>query len=90
MSQTKEQALRAYFSAQTEALSAREQVLSADDRKDEAIFAKVQANVYNIFATVLTVAVKTCPDEEAAGRFFRQKLEQLPANLRTSLERAKQ
>lgn len=46
------------------------QTLRADDRADEAAFEKIRANVYDIFRTVLSVAEKTCGDEEDAVRDF--------------------
>ena len=46
------------------------QTLRADDRADEAAFEKIRANVYDSFRTVLSVAEKTCGDEEDAVHDF--------------------
>ena len=63
----------------------------ADDRGDEAVFEKVRANVYDIFRTILSVAVKTCDGvEEAVRRFFLQRAEQIPSGWAASYEKAKQ
>ncbi|MBQ7872178.1 MAG: hypothetical protein IJ357_08555 [Oscillospiraceae bacterium] len=67
---------------------AAEQALAADAREDEAVFAKIQGNVFDIFSTVLQVAGRTQGNEAAALQFFRKKLEEIPANWRTALERA--
>lgn len=66
------------------------QALLADDRRDEATFEKVRANIYDIFRTVLSVAVKTCEgQEDAARRFFLQRLEVIPSGWAASYGKAK-
>ena len=65
------------------------QTLDQDNRADEAIFAKVKMNVYDIFKTIFSVAVKTAGhDEEKAVKFFMSKLQQIPENWRTALNNA--
>ena len=59
--------------------------LTADDRSDEAVFEKIRANVYEIFASVGNAAQKT-PDPEA---FFRARLADIPASWEAALERAR-
>ncbi len=66
------------------------QALFKDDRKDEAVFEKVRANVYDIFKTVFSVAAKNEKDAQAAETFFLAKLEQIPSAWVQSLEQAQQ
>ena len=71
--------------------SRRSQILRADDRADEAAFERVRANIYDIFRTVLTVAEKTCGDEEAAVRdFFERRAQSIPAGWAAAYEKAKE
>lgn len=73
--------MNAYFAAQTARCAQREKALLADDRGDEANFEKIQANVYDIFRTILSVAQQESGgDEAAARRFFAAKLKTIPAN----------
>lgn len=65
-------------------------VLSADGREDEAVFEKIRGNVYEIFETVLSAAVKAKGEDEAAVReFFLQKLSQIPQSWQTALTAAR-
>lgn len=65
------------------------QVLRADGRADEANFEKVRGNIYDIFRTVLRVAREQCgSDADALRRFFAERLAQIPASWRASLEKA--
>lgn len=68
----------------------RRQALLADDRADEATFEKIRANVYDIFRAVLSVAARTCGEKDAAGRFFRQRMESIPSGWAASWEKARQ
>ena len=78
-----------FFDEQIAACAARSQALLADDRADESNFEKIRANVYDIFRTVLSVAITTGKsDAEAARRFFLQRAEAVPASWRASLEKA--
>lgn len=73
--------MTAYFAEEIAACAQREQALAADERHDEATFEKIRANVYDIFRTVLTVAVQQGQGDEAAVRtFFVQKLDAIPQN----------
>lgn len=65
--------------------------LSSDSRLDEAVFAKIQMNVYDIFNTLFSVAIKSCesnPDE--VRDYFLRKTEEIPAKWLISLRRAEQ
>ncbi len=54
---TKIEMMNSYFDEQIAACAARSQALLADDRTDESNFEKIRANVYDIFRTMLSVAV---------------------------------
>lgn len=67
------------------------QELTSDDRADEAVFAKVRMNVYDIFQTVFSVAVKTSgQDDQKVIQFFSMKLQQIPRSWHTALMNAQQ
>lgn len=81
--------LNAYFDECVSLCGQRGRMLRADDRTDEAVFENVRANVYEIFRTVLSVAVKRGGgDPEAVRRFFIQKTEQIPADWTAAYEQA--
>lgn len=81
--------LNDWFAAQIALCGQRRQALLADDRADEAAFEQVQANVYDIFRTILAVAVKTGGDDaEAVRRFFVRRAEVIPAGWAAAYETA--
>lgn len=66
------------------------QELTLDDRADEAVFAKVQMNVYDIFNTIFSVAVKTSgQDDQKIVQFFLTRIQQIPQSWYTALTNAK-
>ncbi len=82
--------LNAYFQEQIVLCGQQNKALLADGRSDEAVFEKVKANVYDIFRTILSAAVKAGKGEpEAVRRFFLQKAEDIPSNWAASYEKAK-
>lgn len=83
--------LNSYFDEQISSCLKSNESLLADERKDEANFAKVKANIYAIFRTILSVAVKNSKgDDDAVKLFFTTRIEQIPANWLTSYDEAKQ
>ena len=67
------------------------QQLRTDDREDEAVFAKIQLNVYDIYNTIFSVALKTCgQDDEKVVQFFLIRLQQIPQSWHTALANAEQ
>ena len=83
--------LNRYFEEQIALCGRRNRELLADERPDEAVFEKVQANIYDIFRTVLSAAVQAGKeDPEAARRFFLQKAEQIPSAWSAAYEKARQ
>ena len=89
--QQKTTKLNTYFDKQITACSLRGQRLQNDNRGDEATFEKIKANVYDIFRTILSVAVDIGKGDPAAvQRFFLQKAEQIPASWVAAYDKAKQ
>lgn len=83
--------LNSYFEEQIAMCNQRNKKLLDDERTDEVAFEKVKANVYDIFRTILSVAVKTGKgDPDAVRRFFVQKTEQIPSSWVTAYDKAKQ
>lgn len=67
------------------------QELTSDDRADEAVFAKVQMNVYDIFNTIFSVVVKTSgQDDQKIVQFFLTRIQQILQSWRTALANAEQ
>ena len=77
--------MNTYFASKLAACAAEAAALEADDRKDEAIFARIRGNVYDIFRTVFSVALNT--EADAAG-MFRKKLDEIPRNWQTARQLA--
>lgn len=81
--------LNSYFDEQIAMCGQRNKELLDDERTDEAAFEKVRANVYDIFRTILSVAVKTSKgDPDAVRRFFVRKTEQIPSSWATAYDKA--
>lgn len=86
-----QQKIELYLDEQAAACKHRSKQLTADGRMDEGNFEKVRANVYEIFKTILSVAERTCgEDDSAKKRFFLQKAKQIPTSWTASYEKAKQ
>lgn len=79
------ESLHAFLTEQAAACKRSAAALTADDRCDEAVFEKIRANVYEIFASVLAAAQKTA--DPAA--FFRARLADIPASWEAALEKAR-
>lgn len=80
-----------YFDEQIALCGQRNKELLADERTDEATFEKIKANIYDIFRTVLSVAVTTCKDgPDEVRNFFVKRIEQIPSNWADAYEKAKE
>lgn len=80
-----------YFTDQIAQCNAHEEELRKDDRKDEAIFQKVKANVFDIFRTVFAVAVQNCPaNPDEIRRFFMLRMDQIPGSWESALNHARE
>ena len=91
MTDQKVSEMNRWLDEKTAMCSKRNQELNEDGRADEAIFEKVKANIYDVFRTVLSVAVKTGNgDEDAVKDFFVQRAEQIPAEWGAALEKARE
>ena len=83
--------LNSYFDKQISLCKQCNKNLLTDERMDEANFEKVKANIYDIFRTIFSVAVKNSKgDFEAIKRFFILKIEQIPSNWVIAYNTAKQ
>ena len=72
---------------QAQELRKQANALAADSRQDDADFAKIQANIYEICATIGNVVCKITPEGQREA-LYRQKLADLPRNWRVALEAA--
>ena len=65
--------------------------LETEECNDEANFEKIKANVYDIFKTILSVAMKQHGDDSLrVQEFFMKKLEQISSDWASSYEKAEQ
>lgn len=91
MIEKQQQALHVWFGDQIRACKENQEKLYLDERTDEANFEKIRANVYDIFRTILSVAVENGKgDREAVKRFFMEKTEKIPANWIAAYDKANQ
>lgn len=83
--------LNSYFDKKISLCERCSKKLQTDDRADEAAFEKIKANIYDIFRTILSVAVKTGKgDAEAVRRFFILKIQQIPSNWAAAYKQAEE
>lgn len=83
--------LNRYFDENIFECNRRYAELQADDRKDDAVFEKIRANVFGIFKQVLSVATKQCaskPDETYS--FFMTRLDAIPSSWETVYNKAQE
>ena len=80
-----------FFAERIAGCEQRGRELSADERGDEAVNEKVRANIYDVFRTVLSAAVKAGRgDAKAVRSFFSERLEVIPAGWTASYEKARE
>lgn len=80
------ESLHNYLTAQIDRCQTHCAKLRSDNRADEAVFEKIRGNVFDIFRSVLTAAEKQSEPES----FFRERLEQIPAQWEHALTLAKE
>lgn len=91
MNEIKREKTVSYFADRIADCKRNAQTLTADDRTDEAVFAKVQMNVYDIFLTVFSVAVNSSgEDDQKLVQFFLTRIQQIPQSWHTALANAEQ
>ena len=76
-----------YFASMIDVCLTEEARLNGEERKDEAVFAKIRGNVFDIFRTVYTAGVKAVGEEQAVD-FLREKLDSIPKSWQAALEKA--
>lgn len=80
-----------YFEEQISQCEQQSKALLSDGRADEAAFAKVRGNIFDIFRTVLSAAVTHCNgSSDEVRRFFALRLEQIPASWALTYDKAKE
>ena len=78
-----------WLAGQAEQAGGRAAFLRADGRADESHWESIRRNVFSLFRDVLSAAQKANGGEEqAARRFFAEKLGAIPASWETALQRA--
>ena len=89
MNKTKRNETIRFFADRMENYKSIAQQLHSDNREDEAVFAKIQFNVYHIFSTIFSVAIETAgQDDEKVVQFFLIRLQQIPQSWHTNLTNA--
>ena len=86
MNETQITNMLSYFDQKIAACKADAEALALDDRQDEAVFAKVRLNIYDVFRTVFNVAA----NQVDMDGFFLAKLDEIPRSWQTSMELAQQ
>lgn len=80
-----------FFEQRIAGCNEKQRELQKENCSDEANFEKIKANVYDIFKTILSVAMKQHGDDSSkVQEFFMKKLEQISSEWAVSYERAEQ
>ncbi len=83
--------IRDFFEQKISACELARKRLQEEGYGDEADFEKIKANVYEIFNTVWSAAIKQYgADQPGAWDFLKEKLEQIPSSWAVAYEKAKQ
>lgn len=91
MMEEKQMEFVAWLDKQIAACGKRQEELLADDCADESDFEKIKANIYDIFRTIFSVALRNGNgDADAVNHFFLLKMEEIPSNWKMSYDKAKQ
>ncbi len=89
MNTTKQQDFLNYLAGKCDEFKNNEQLLKADQRKDEADHVKIQMNIYQIFQTIFQVTVKKSKEEDQINDFLAQ-LTRIPESWEKALSNARQ
>lgn len=91
MNEIKRNEMFGFFAERMNNCKSMMQQLQEDGRTDEAVFAKIRLNIYQIFNSVFSVAIDTCGQEdEKVVQFFLIRLQQIPQSWYTALSAAEQ
>ena len=86
-----EKKINDFFEQRIAGCNEKQRELQKENRSDEADFEKIKANVYDIFKTILSVAMKQHGDDSLkVQEFFVKKLEQISSDWAASYEKAEQ
>lgn len=82
--------MNTFFEERIAECGQRKQALLADNREDEGTFETIRANIYDIFRTVFSVAVKNGGENgENVQSFFAARIRQIPSNWVAAQEKAR-
>lgn len=84
MDERKKDRMKAYLTTQQQECAAQQAALRQEGRADEAVFQQIRLNVFQLSGAVLDAAGKQPEGEQ----FFRQRMEQIPANWQAAREKA--
>lgn len=91
MNEVKRKETIRYFAERMDNCKAIAQQLRGDDREDEAVFAKIRLNIYQIFNSVFSVALETAgQDDEKVVQFVLSRLQLIPQGWHAALANAQQ
>lgn len=79
-----------YFDQSIQQLQDEQKNLITEHRKDEAIFAKIQENVFNIFKSVLQAGIKSSENNKDALLFLEKRMSSIVGTWETALSAAKE
>ena len=89
MNESKRNQIHRYFRSAKDECQSQIAALQADCRSDEAVFAKIRLNVFDIFHTVFSAGEKAAGEDDCKlTAFFRERLARIPESWRTALEKA--
>jgi len=89
MTQQQIDTLTAMLASHAAACREKEKALLRDERRDEAVFARIEGNVYDIYRTVCTAGVRTAADPDQAWSLLCRKTEEITAAWEANLERVR-
>ena len=76
--------MKAWLAAQRKACLQRQQELQREERRDEAVFQRIRANVFELSAAVLNAAAK----QRDPDGFFRLRMQQISSSWASALQTA--
>lgn len=79
-----------YLDDQTSVIDSNITRLIRDNRRDDANFEKVRANIYQMLKTIFQASLRTSTEEEAQLKFFDARLKMIEATWKTALDKAEE
>lgn len=85
---TKKESFITYLDERTRAVQENITRLTKDQRKDEADFEKIRANIFQMFKTIFLASARISPAEEEQIRFFDNKMTSIAETWKEALAKA--